>query len=246
MRWYGWIPILTKEIPFKYFISLFVDDLNVKEIKDEERTESIKSILSKCGGNIDEESVYYEFSDKFGDPPEDESIVRFSIKDDKVTCIIIFNERNELESVVSCEIKNNGILEMNIKHQEKIKLERDVIRRVYIIIRDIYHHHTFHEDGTIHGDILLKPVVAENEEEAIKKINEGFQFKIINYLKIIKAIKTIMKLESSSKLITTAKGEMVYALSFIGGLRMFLITTMSGISLHIRMLFALWIFFQRI
>lgn len=219
-KWYGWIPLLTKEIFFEYSIEYFINsnhyNFRPREITDENEKNSIENVILSMGGESGYK--YYEFFKKLGDPPlEEESTIVISIdKEYKITDVFIFDDKRELERWVKCKIENNGLVEMNVGYQRIEGSEDSVITDAYIIIRDIYHQHTHHKHGEKDADILLSPVLAEDDKEAIKKINEKFQKKIIaRHRRIITWSKKGKDLSTSSEIITKAKGELTYAISFV-------------------------------
>lgn len=217
--WYGWIPSLTREIPFKYFIDISKSKFEYDEITDEKRKKSLDKILSNSGVS------YYTFYQKFEDPPDEESIVIVSVNNEnKIDRVVISHKSpiftiEEIDYWACCKIQDNGLLEINRGNINPNAIESDVINQIYIIVRDIYHEHTHHDCGDEHGDIFLEPVLVKNEKEAVEKINKRFQEKIvyyhgwINYSK--KNLPIPKNLEAISTYIKNAKGEMTYAISFV-------------------------------
>jgi len=111
-----------------------------------------------------------------------------------------------------------GLIEMRIIHQSEYQVRLpDFVQKeiryaeIYTCIRDIYHRPTHHDDS---HELLCAPVKASDRNEAIKKILEGYNEKIIKYHKTIKEYyKGVFKgdIEKSINNILHAKGEMIYA-----------------------------------
>lgn len=221
-QWYGWIPLLTAEIAFENSILNLINQRTITIINDKEKIKLLYDLLPPSDNlktlSISDDIKYFEFSKKFRDPPEENStVVIFVDKEYKIIRVLIFNSRHELRSITICEIDRKGIVKIfpSYRFQLKLKLDLNIVRDTYIAIRDIYHQHTHHKCGQKHGDILLPPLLAESRAEAIKKINDTFQRKIIKYHKMIKETSLEKKLDVSSDVIKEAKGEMTYAISFI-------------------------------
>ena len=86
-------------------------------------------------------------------------------------------------------------------------------KRFYIVIRDVYHSHTHHD---MYDDILLHPVLADNKKDAIEKLLNQYERKIITYHKAIKIdIKGHNDFNAAINLITLSKGEMGYASALV-------------------------------
>lgn len=198
-------------------MSELIETKKITEITDEEKRKLINKTLSDHSGELSQScgTKYYSFNKKFGYPPEENSIIVLSIdKDYKIDYVFIFDDKWKLESLTACEIQSTGLLKMHILFQRE-ELGGNVAREIYIIIRDIYHQHTHHQVEDSQGDILLNPVLANDETEAVKGINEKFQRKIVSYLKIMRNISKAGNFYATYNFAKTAKGEMIYALSFI-------------------------------
>lgn len=233
-EWYGCIPSLTVELAFEYCISNLKTQPETREITDEEEIKSIDNLLQSTDAlktqlvskYKSKEIKYFEFYKNFKDTQEENSkVVIFVDNKYKIIRVIIFNKKQEVAAIATCEIDNNGLVKISFSYQPKQglnkieleKIEKNIAIQVYIIIRDIYHQHTHHEYGKDHSDILLPPVQAKNDKEAIKKINDKYQEKIITYHEKLHEI-----LKDPTQIpygffdeIKHAKGEMTYAISFI-------------------------------
>ena len=87
-------------------------------------------------------------------------------------------------------------------------------------MRDFYHEHIY----AASGDFALRPVLADDERDAVRKILHQYQAKIIDYHSEIKNCLSLFEsstiVPSSRSLldlmedICSARGEMIYAMSF--------------------------------
>lgn len=121
------------------------------------------------------------------------------------------------------EFIKNGLTNFSIDLKSDRYDEEDVGSVFFRIIRDIYHGHTHHK----HQDLLLKPIKAKNENEAIDKLINLYLYKIVQYHKEIKIrvdtafIKyfSIVTFKDSEDVIAQAMGEMTYAESLVNLLK---------------------------
>ncbi len=204
--YYGWIPILTYELHFDYFYSNFTRK-KTKITEDEQNTLDKK--LSKTNGTYYTHKVYEDVKNK-----EFKAVVSFNDKK-IVDHILIFNKENNLEAhAIVHDVGKKGLIVFQLKYPEEKYAwkEHEMANQFYIIIRDVYHHHTHHE---AHEDLLLKPIIAKDKKDAIGKILNQYDEKIINYLKKIKPGMYINHIDFAEDLIVASKGEMTYASYFI-------------------------------
>ncbi len=200
MIFWGWIPILTKKVLFEYLIDRL--EQNGWEKVSEEEKESIRYILK-----TDEIQCYryYDSEDKNG--KKFKAII--CITDYKIIHVFMHDSEDNIKAHSECTIHDDGIVE--------IKLDSDtastkVAKRIYILIRNVYHSHTHHG---AYDDLLLKPVIADNKKEAIEKILNQYEKKIIEYHRTIKDdIENEKDFPLAIKQITKSNGEMAYALAF--------------------------------
>ncbi len=208
--YYGWIPILTKNLLFGYFIKELEKE---KKIVEGEEKKKLDDILSKTNGR-------YYIHETHEDVKDEKFKVIISVDDNKIDHIFIFKHLNStlcdknIAAKASCNIENNGLVKLKVESTElKDWEEHEIIKQVYIIIRDVYHHHTHHDPQ---AEILLRPVTAKDKNDAIEQIVNQFQEKIITYHTLIrKDIKNENDFDDASNLVVKAKGEMVYASTFI-------------------------------
>ncbi len=203
-NWFwGWIPILTTKIHFEFLIKEMEGELISISDKDKKL---ICDILK-----ADEIEGYYreDFEDELGKTFK--AIV--CVHNYKINHVFMRDKDGVIKAHAKCSLHDDGIVEIKLALQTipiREQLQPKVARRVYMIIRDIYHTHTHHEK---HHDKLLNVVITNNKREAVEKLLTQFDEKIIRYHKMIKHdIENPKFFETAKKLITRAKGEMIYAL----------------------------------
>lgn len=200
MIFWGWIPILTKKVLFEYFIDQL--EQNGWEKVSEDEKESIRYILKtneiRC-------YRYYDSEDKNG--KKFKAIV--CINNYKIIHVFMHDSEDNIKAHAECAIHDDGIVEIKLDSDES---STKIAKRIYILIRDIYHSHTHHG---MYDDLLLKPVIADNKKEAIEKILNQYEKKIIEYHRVIKEdIEKQKDFPEAIKQITKFNGEMTYALAF--------------------------------
>ncbi|RZN16458.1 MAG: hypothetical protein EF812_00045 [Methanosarcinales archaeon] len=206
--YWGWIPILTKKVHFEYGISKIPRE--GWEIASNEEKIEICQILGT--DTVDECYCYWDY--------EDENNKKFKI----IVCIQNYKINNffaydgkgkSIKAHAKCTIHDDGLVKIELDHKTVPvgeKIQPEVAKRVYISIRDAYHSHTHH---TKYEDILLKPVLAANKDEAVERLLDQYDEKIIHYHKVIKPdIESYKDFDEARNLIGRAKGEMTYAVSF--------------------------------
>lgn len=207
MAFWGWIPILTRKVHFEYLINIMKQDGLVDLNEDE--LELVRYILKN------EEYICYKREDK-----EDKQLEKFNViicvKEHKIEHVLMFDSENNIKAHARCLIYDDGIVEIKLDSDTapvSDRIKPRVAKRIYIVIRDVYHSHTHHEP---YDDLKLYPVLAENKKDAIEKLLNQYELKIITYHKAIKIdIKTYNDFPEAIKLITSAKGEMKYASRFV-------------------------------
>lgn len=100
------------------------------------------------------------------------------------------------------------------------KFARDFINQIYVDVRDTYHEHTHHDgDMGSSADCLLPISYSSDEINAVAEIIANYKRKILEYHKKLKVYtKTNEKsnvIQVSIDSIRQAKGELLYALSFL-------------------------------
>ncbi|MBU4000581.1 hypothetical protein KKG29_05445 [Patescibacteria group bacterium] len=168
------------------------------------------------------DEVYYylrDFDDK--DTTNLHRVAVIVNNDGFVKKVALFGFSNpKLEALAVIEnIETTGLMNYELIHGEPYTHAMQLFGEV----RDIYHEHIY----APHGDFALQPVEIEsnNKDEAIKKIFAQYQKKILLYHSLIKnmihevgdgyGIKSARNFENVSAILSSAKGEMVYARSFI-------------------------------
>ncbi|NMG83789.1 MAG: hypothetical protein GIS02_06265 [Methanosarcinales archaeon] len=210
--YYGWIPILTKDLLFGYFIKELE---NEKKMVEGEEKKKLDKRLSKTSGRYYIHETHEDVKDK-------KFKVIISVDDrDAIDHIFIFKYSNptlsdkNIAAEASCNIEDNGLVTLKLEYpEEKVAWkEHEIIKQVYIIIREVYHHHTHHEPQE---EILLQPVSAKDKTDAIIKIINQYQEKIISYHTLIRTdIKCEGGFDDARNLVAKAKEEMAYASAFV-------------------------------
>ena len=208
--YYGWIPILTKNLLFDYFIKELEKE---KRLVEGENQKKLDEILSKTNGR-------YYIHETHEDVKDNKFKAIISVDDaNAIDHILIFRDNNirndNTASYASCDIDNNGLVVLKLEYPEEecAWKEHEIIKQVYIIIRDVYHHHTHHE---LQEEILLLPEHAKDKTDAIKKIINQYQEKIITYHTVIRRyINDEREFDTPRDLVVKAKGEMIYASAFV-------------------------------
>ena len=216
MSFWAWIPILTNQIQYEFFIRKMDEDSLVTVSESEKETIRymleryiLKSIV------IQEDFDYYRRQD-FDDITNKIYKVILCVKDYKIKHIFMYDSEGKIKAIANCSIYDNGLVKIDFDSdaaQISDKIQPKVAKRIYILIRDVYHSHTHHEKN---GDSHLLLVLSDNKEDAIKKLLNQYDEKIISYHKTIKIdVKDHNGFSEAIKLITSAKGEMNYALHFL-------------------------------
>jgi hypothetical protein len=137
------------------------------------------------------------------------------IQNYQINNFFAYNRKGAIKAHAKCTIHDDGLVEIELDHKTVPigkKIQPEVAKWVYISIRDVYHSHINH---TKYEDILLKPVLAANKDEAVERLLAQFDEKITHYYKVIKTdIETHRDFDQAIKLTNKAKGEMTYAISF--------------------------------
>ncbi len=207
MTFWAWIPILTKQIQYEYFITKMKED-GLVDVSESDK-ETIRYILKS------EDFDCYERQD-FED--ENQKIFKaiLCVKDYKIKHVFMYDSEGKIKTLAHCSIYDNGLVKINLDSktgQLSDKIQPIVAKRIYILIRDVYHSHTHHGK---YDDLHLSPILSDSKEYAIKKLLNQYDKKIIIYHKAIKIdVKDYNSFSEAIKLITSAKGEMNYALHFI-------------------------------
>jgi len=222
MAWYGWIPILTSRILFEKCIERLEENTNKNDGLWTKPSEEDKKLLDKALGK-NNGTYYMGFVNEDKENKEFKFVI--SVDNYKIDHIAIFDEGNRIVTHAECNFINDTSL-VSIQWKEGLNPleEKKKAQQIYAKIRDVYHLHTHHEKPF---DLLLNPIEEKSlsevgdtaEFEKIKKyiilkILEQYEWKIIEYLKIIKDDVKEYE-EDARKMITMAKGEMKYASSFV-------------------------------
>jgi len=219
MSFWAWIPILTKQIQYEYFIKKIEEDSLIAVSESEKKT--IRYILKTYilkSIDFQKDFDYYRRQD-YDDVTNKIYEAILCVKDYKIKHIFIYDNKGKIKTIANCSICDNGLVKIDLTSdivQISSKIQPIVAKRIYILIRDVYHSHTHHEKN---GDSHLLLVFSDNKKSAIKKLLNQYDAKIINYHKTIKNdveyIEDHKGFSAAIKLITSAKGEMNYALHFI-------------------------------
>ena len=215
MTFWAWIPILTKQIHYEFFIRKMEED-GLVAISESDK-ETIRYILKSKGYNLKSEDFNYYGRQDFEDVNKKTYQAILCVKDYKIKHIFVYDSEGKIKTLANCSIYDNGLVKIDLDSdtaQISDKIQPRVARRIYILIRDVYHSHTHHEkNDDSHLPLIVLP---DNKKDAIKKLLKQYDEKIINYHKIIKIdVEDHNGFSQAIKLITSAKGEMNYALHFI-------------------------------
>lgn len=215
MTFWAWIPILTKQIHYEFFIRKMEED-GLVAISESDK-ETIRYILKSKGYNLKSEDFNYYGRQDFEDVNKKTYQAILCVKDYKIKHIFVYDSEGKIKTLAHCSIYDNGLVKIDLDSdtaQISDKIQPRVARRIYILIRDVYHSHTHHEkNDDSHLPLIVLP---DNKKDAIKKLLKQYDEKIINYHKIIKIdVEDHNGFSQAIKLITSAKGEMNYALHFI-------------------------------
>lgn len=219
MSFWAWIPILTKQIQYEFFIKKIEEDSLIAVSESEKKT--IRYILKTYilkSIDFQEDFDYYRRQD-FDDVTNKIYKAILCVKDYKIKHIFIYDSKGKIQTIANCSICDNGLVKIDLNSdivQISSNIQPIVAKRIYILIRDVYHSHTHHEKN---GDSHLLLVFSDNKKYAIEKLLNQYDAKIINYHKTIKNdvedVEDHKGFSAAIKLITSAKGEMNYALHFI-------------------------------
>ena len=231
MSWYGWIPILTSSLyTRKYFKDLqdrseladnanFIITSQYRFLEFEKQIHKIRSDLALESG---EPAFYYFCCTDYTNPPKYFlNVILF--KDGLIKKIILLDD-NYIpvgKSSIS-QINNGGLTQFELDFDSNKIAEDDLATIIFCTIRDMYHVHIFAKQA----DMALLPVKASSQDEAINKIIDQYQHKIINYHQQISlqidrlertrtSAATLRHLKSIMTRIEQAKGEMSYAFNFL-------------------------------
>ena len=205
VAFWGWIPILTNKVHFEYLISIMEHD-GFADLSESD-IEFVRNILET------KEYICYMREDS-EDKNSNKYKVIICLKDYKIEHVLFFDGENTLKAHAQCSICDDGFVEIKLDDDSATisdRIKPDVAERVYIVVRDVYHSHTHHDK---YDDLLLHPVLADNKKNAVEKLLDHYEKKIITYHK---AIKIDVKDDSNEAidLITLAKGEMEYASALV-------------------------------
>lgn len=215
MTFWAWIPILTKQIKYEFFIRKMEDD-GLVAISESDK-ETIRYILKSKGYILKSEDFNYYGKQDFEDVNKKTYLAILCIKDYKIKHIFVYDSEGKIKTLAHCSIYDNGLVKIDLDSdtaQISDKIQPRVARRIYILIRDVYHSHTHHEKNDDSHLPLI--VLSDNKKDAIKKLLIQYDEKIIDYHEFIKMdVEDHNGFSEAIKLITSAKGEMNYALHFI-------------------------------
>jgi hypothetical protein len=207
MGFWAWIPILTQRVHFEYLMETMLPD-ELVSISESDK-ETIEYILKTNEYN------YYKTED-VEDKEHKKYKVIICLKSYKIEHIFVYDSEDKIKVHARCSIYDDGIIEIQLDSSTapiQDQIQPGVAKRIYIIIRDVYHSHTHHG---LYDDAKLIPVLCDSKKEAVDKILTQYEKKIITYHKAINIdVKDHNDFTEAIKLITSAKGEMHYGLNFI-------------------------------
>ena len=215
MSFWAWIPILTKQIQYEFFIRKIEEDSLIAVSESEKKTirYMLKTYILKSI-DFQEDFDYYRRQD-YDDVTNKIYKAILCVKDYKIKHIFMYDSEGKIKTIANCSIYDNGLVKIDLNSdtaQISDKIQ-PIAKRIYILIRDVYHSHTHHEKN---GDSHLPLVLSDYKKDAIEKLLNQYDEKIINYHKYIKIdVKNHNDFSYAIKLITAAKGEMNYALHFV-------------------------------
>lgn len=125
--------------------------------------------------------------------------------------------RDKWELTLRTERGGEFQFEVKLKDNGLIRIEPtggdppyDVVLTIYRFIRDVYHEHIHHS-----GDLLLLPVEASTENDAVEGILDQYRRKVVFYHRIAKDLIDLRRYDDAKELILAGRGEMQYAKAFI-------------------------------
>lgn len=212
MGFWAWIPILTRKVHFEYFMETMLQD-GLDSLSETDK-KTIKYILNNNGYNYDDYNCYLR------EDAEDKEHKKFKaiicVKNNKIEHIFVYDSEDKIKVHARCSIGDDGITEIQLDSSTapiNDQIQPGVAKRIYILIRDVYHSHTHHG---LYDDSKLVPVLCDSKKEAVDEILAQYERKIITYHKAIKIdVKDHNDFTEAIKLITSAKGEMNYGLNYI-------------------------------
>lgn len=161
--WYGWIPNLSGD--------LLPDYAESNQIENKLNEDEVEEL------GLSNEFEYFSWTEKVSD--HDDGLLRkilLYLNEGFIEKAAICNE--EMNAIISaeCQIENTGLVKLlNLEGGPRDKL---IARQIFIRVRDFYHSHTHHQG---HEDLLLPPVTAFDNGEAVEKIIEKFREKVPKY-----------------------------------------------------------------
>jgi len=200
MSFWCWIPILTQKVDFEYHIIRSIEDeLENVNSSDEE---FIRSLLET------EDYALYRNSS------QEKFKIIICIKNYKIQHIFAFDSMNTMKAHAQSSIYDDGLVEI-ILDSDIVTLNDEiksaVAKAIYMLILDIYDSYTIRKDG----ELTLRPVLADNKKEAIEKLLNQYDRKIILYHRYIKIDTNYKCFDEAIDLVILAKKDMEYASRFV-------------------------------
>gem|GEM_PF-4903875 len=120
---------------------------------------------------------------------------------------IIEIETREEMLQVDCKLENNGLCKITPIAGDP---SYENVSVIYQFIRDLYHKHIHHS-----GDIPLRPIEANNENDAKEGFLDQYRQKVMDYHSEAKDFIDSRRFDDAIDIISSGRGEMQYAKSFV-------------------------------
>ncbi len=224
---YGWVPNLSGDI--------YLHD----PFNDREKFTPYSNLTERIPQDLNDEipadlQVFYR-KKRLSDNPLDEEEVTLFIyvtsgsQSHQLTRVLLLSESDSLYTLI-VDIKvqiidKYGLIKFDLSPKAVDLLDddeytRNFINQIYVDARDIYHEHT-HHDGDLNSsaDCLLPMSYSSDETNAVAEIVANYKRKILEYHKKLKVYTKVNGksnvIQVSIESIRQAKGEFIYALSFL-------------------------------
>ena len=199
MAFWCWIPILTKKLHFKDQISRMIDgELEYLSASDEELIpDEIKT----------NDYAFFRYFLEGG------AFAIVCIEKYKIEHIIVFGNEDDIKAHAQISIDEDGIVEIKLDSDIvpiSDKIKPAIARRIYIIVRNSYAFYINRE-----ANLNIIPVLADNKKEAIEKLLNQYDSKILLYMHIIEKDSEYKSFDCAMELLNSYRKEMEYASRFV-------------------------------